>query len=239
MQVALARYSLGMKLLFFFAMLACGTRPITQGGHTLEITETKSRKAGYGVRHGVDLSLDGAPLELSLWYAPLSPVSDQSTRAFYWGGGTSPESWEWGTWQVFQLKPSDPQQHQAAKEFLDAGTKALFSQLQDTDAYEWSYARQVFVLWQNPPSDVVFTAATGEHFKVTDTGAIFMDSALIGQLQEAQGQVNGVQIKLEPHTVGSGPGEVRIQPKEQELRAYLHPSGKNIFAIYGIPEVTP
>ena len=188
------------------------------------------------MRHGVDLTLDGQPLELSHWYAPLSPPMAASPRIFYWGGGTSPEAWEWRTWQVFQIKPSDPAQHQAAKEFLDAGTKALFSALTDTQAYEWSYARQVFVLWQQPPTDLVFTAATGDSFQVTDTGAVFMDGGLIGQLQESAGVVDGVEIKLEPHTVGSGPGEIQIDPQEQDLRLYLHPSGQNIFATYGIPQ---
>ena len=179
------------------------------------------------------------PLALSHWYAPVSPPMTLNPRIFYWGGGTSPETWEWGTWQVFQLKPSDPAQHQAAKEFLSAGTQALFSKLTKTQAYEWSYARQVFVLWQQAPSDVVFTAETGESFSVTQAGAIFMNHALIGDLQDAEGQVSGVEIRLEAHTFGNGPAEIRIDPKEKDLRAYLHPSGKNIFQLYGIPEATP
>ena len=94
------------------------------------------------------------------------------------------------------------------------------------------------MLWQQPPTDLVFTAATGDSFKVTDTGAIFMSGGLIGQLQESAGVVDGVEIKLEPHTVGSGPGEQKIDPQELDLRRYLHPSGQNIFAIYGFPEAT-
>lgn len=212
---------------------------MTQAGHTLEITETETRRLGYGVRHGVDLKLDGEPLALSHGYTPLSPPMAQSPRTFYWGGGTSAETWEWRTWQVFQIKPSSPAQHQAAREFLDAGTEALFSRLKNTDAYEWSYARPVFVLWQQPPEDQEFSAATGDHFRVTDTGAIFMNGALIGHLLVEQGKVSGVEIKLEPHTFGSGPAEIKVSPKEQDLRAYLHPLGQNIFATYGIPEASP
>lgn len=233
------RLPIGLTVLFLLGLTACASRSITQGGHTLGITETKTRRLGYGVRHGVDLSLDGQPLDFSHWYAPLSPPLAQTPRIFYWGGGTSPQTWEWGTWQVFQIKPSSPQQHQAAKEFLDAGTKALFSKLKNTDAYEWSYARQVFVLWQQPPKDLEFAAAAGDQFKVTDTGAIFMNGGLIGRLQEVDGKVSGVEIKLAPHTVGAGPAQIEINPKEQDLRAYLHSSGAHIFSIYGIPEATP
>ncbi|MFT5587668.1 MAG: hypothetical protein ACI9VR_005281 [Cognaticolwellia sp.] len=228
-----------MISLLFLGLLACFSRPITQGGHTLEITETKTRKMGYGAQYGVELSLDGAPLDLAHWYAPVSPPMDLNPRIFYWGGGTSPETWEWGIWEIFQIRPSDPKQHQAAKEFLDAGTKSLFSKLKNTDAYEWSYARQVFVLWQQAPKDIEFTASTGERFTVTDSGAIFMEGARIGQLEATQGQVDGVEVRLEPHTFGAGPAEIEINPLEQDLRAYLHPSGQNIFAIYGIPQATP
>lgn len=215
-------------------LTACTPRGITQAGHTVRLTETRSRRPGYGVGHGVDVVLDDAPLALTHWYTPVSPPVRQAPRTFYWGGGTSPETWEWEVWEVFQVKPSSPEQHAAAKEFLDAGTGPLFDALTDTPAYEWSYARQVFVLWERAHDDLVFTADSGESFSVTDTGAVFMDGARIGSLQSDQGRVTGVEIDLSPHTFGSGPGQVRIEPTVQDPRAYRLPSGHTIYSTYGL-----
>lgn len=223
-----------MLALPLLSLAACTPRGLTQGGHTLELVETRTRRPGYGTRHGVDALLDGEPLGLTHWYAPVSPPMEHSPRVFYWGAGTSRETWEWELWQVFQVTPSSPEQYTAAREFLDAGTGPLFSALQDTDAYEWSYARQVFVLWQEGPSDLVFTSASGDAFQVTDSGAVFMDGALIGRLQVQEGRVTGLEIDLTPHTVGSGPGETQINPKEQDLLGYHLPDGADVFTTYGL-----
>lgn len=214
-------------------LLACFDLPIRQAGHKLTLEESKTRSLAYGTRHSVDVILDGQSLEVNLEPLPVSPPVSRSGRIYYWGKGLSAESWD-DTWYCFALFPADAAQHDAMKAVLDSGTGKLYDRLTDTKAYKWSYARECLVLWEAKAKDQEFLSPTEDRLSITSAGAVFMDGALIGNLERTGTMASGIDVRLDPHTFGSGPAEIRVEPKTTDPRAYVHQgTGQGLFVYYG------